>query len=112
METEKVFLGHQNPIRLVLKENSSAIDASLITSASITLNCKIESADGAAGMIRWNQAGYETGEVRLYLGLSTKLQPGTYKAPLVLYDATSTAGIVWGNIDIQVLKDPEGSSST
>ena len=112
MEPEKVYLNHQNPIRLVLKENSSAIDTSLIEKVSVTLNYSVESTSASAGYIRWNQAGYESGEIRLYLGTSTKLLPGIYDAPIVIYDNVSTAGIVWGNIRLHVLADPEGSTST
>jgi hypothetical protein len=112
MDFEKIYIGHDNPIRLVCKENSSAVDTTLLTKVSVTLNVMLSSTSAAAGLIRWNQAGYESGEIRLMIGNSTMLLAGTYQAPLILFDAVNTNGIVWGMVPIQVLTNPEGSSST
>ena len=109
---ETIYLGHDNAVRLVCKENSSAIDTSVLTKAAIQLNVLVDSTAADAGYLRWNQSGYESGEVRLYLGMATVISPGKYKAPLILYDATSPNGIVWGTIELKVEKDPAGSTST
>lgn len=174
--SEVVYLGHDNDIRLVLKQDSVASDLASVTQIDLVLGTKtISSVNNANDSIRWAQAGYATGEVRLELGgtklittwtsysgsiwqatVSTKptevtingtlgtkktsialttandwywasgvlylysvadpdtyvapgvegewpIPAGTYRtAPLIVYDATSVDGIVWGTIDVTV----------
>jgi hypothetical protein len=101
---EVVYLGHDNSIDYLLKENDSAVNLSTSTSMSITLGTvTISSTNGASAAIRWAQVGYSTGEVRLYLGLTTTIAAGDYDAPLIAYGPDYANGLVWGKIGIRVM---------
>ncbi len=100
---EVVYLGHDNSIDYLLKENDSAVSLATSTTMTITLGTvTISSTNGTAAAIRWAQAGYSTGEVRLYLGMTTTIQAGDYDAPLVAYGPDYANGLVWGKIGIRV----------
>lgn len=97
MKTELVFLGHDNSIDLILKADGVAVDMTPATLMTITIGgVTITSDNGDADPIRWNKAGYDVGEVRLFLG-SEAIIPGHYRATLVVYDTTNTDGVVWEN---------------
>ena len=108
MAVEVVYLGHDNSIDLLLKADGTAYDLSSITSATITIGTTtLTSTNASNGTIRWNKSGYDTGEIRLFLG-DQSLTAGTYRrAYLVLYDAENTNGIVWGNIRITIKAEVE-----
>jgi len=100
---EVVYQGHDNSIDYLLKENDSAVNLATSTAMTITLGTMtISSTNGATSPIRWAQAGYNTGEVRLYLGMTTTIQPGDYDAPLIAYGPDYVNGLVWGKIGISV----------
>lgn len=102
MSREVVYLGHSNSIDCVLKANNTAVDLSGVTQMTVNFGTYIvASTNNATNHILWNQAGYETGEVRMYFGATT-VPSGDYDAPLIVYDATATAGIVWGKLGIRV----------
>jgi len=102
MATEIVYLGHDNTIDLLLKADDTAQDLSGVTKITATFgDTLIESTDDANGAITWNQAGYDTGEIRLALG-DQSITADRYMVPIVVYDATNTDGIVWGYIAIEV----------
>lgn len=104
MATEHVYLGYANSIVLSLEDGGVAVDLSGYTDADITIGSDtVESDNDATDPIRWAQAGYATGELRLYLG-DEDLTPrdAAYSCPLVLYDAVHPSGILWGSIDIIV----------
>ena len=106
---EHVYLGHDNSIDLLLTEDGVAIDTSGITSAVLTVgSTKYTSTNQAADQVKWQGVGYATGEVRLFLG-DQSLSPRTYTATLVIYTATATSGIVWGELDIVVHAEVGGS---
>lgn len=101
MDTEILYLGHDNSIDVILKSDSSAVDTSGFTRMTISIgSVALESTNADDGMIRWNKAGYDVGEVRLYLGNSSRLDKGQEQASLVVYNATATNGIVWGEIPL------------
>ena len=103
--SEYVYLGHDNQIRLILKQNSVASDLASVTKIHLVIGTvTVSSVNGASDPIRWAQAGYATGEVRMDLG-GQSLRAGTYRhCPVVVFDATNTDGIVWGadGLDITV----------
>jgi hypothetical protein len=107
MNTEFVYLGHDNSIDVILKTNGAAVDLTPVTRITLTLGAKlIDSDNGDADPIRWAKLGYATGEVRLFLGAQT-LKVGAYQAPLIVYDASNPNGVYWGNIPLTVVADPE-----
>jgi len=109
MATEIVYLEHDNTIDLLLKADGTAQDLSGVTKITATFgDTLIESTDAANGAITWNQAGYDTGEIRLSLG-DQNVSAGGYGVPIIVYDATNTNGIVWDTITIIVKADVEGS---
>ena len=108
---EKVYLGRDNSIDLILLADSSAVDMSGIVKIGLKIGKSYlteTTLTYTTGYIRWNQVGYDAGEVRLYLGLaSSVLKPGRYSASLVVYDSVSTNGIVWDDeLRIQIMSDP------
>ena len=108
MDTEVVYLGHDNTIDLQLKASSSAYSLSGATKINITIGTKkIENSSASSGAITWAGSSYSTGEIRLTLG-SQSISTGIYNAPVIVYDATHTSGIVWDYIPLKVKADPEG----
>jgi len=107
MQTEFVYLGHDNSIDLILKSNGTAVDLSDVTDMTLTFGAKlIKSDNGDSDPIRWIKSGYDTGEIRLFLG-DQMIRAGNYNAPLIVYDPTNPNGIFWGSIPITVAADPE-----
>ena len=71
----------------------------------------ISSTDKAAGLITWDQSGYDTGEIRLDLGAQS-LSAGQHRMVIVVYDDDNTNGIVWGKgVNIRVRDDVEASEA-
>jgi hypothetical protein len=107
MQTEFVFLGHDNRIDLILKADGGAVDLSGANRMTLTLGTKlIDSDNGDTDPIRWAKAGYATGELRLFLG-GEALTAGEYMVPLIVYDGSNPQGIVWGIIPISVVAEVE-----
>ena len=105
---EIIYLNRDNSIDLQVYSDSSAADLASVTEIRLALgSVTISSTDSVNGLIRWNKAGYETGEIRILAGLSTALSTGRYNAALVVFDAGSTNGIVWDdNVPIHIKSDP------
>jgi hypothetical protein len=108
---EKVYLGRDNPINLILLSDEVATPTDSVTQIGLRIGKAYilgESSQNSTGIIRWGQPTYEVGEVRLYLGgASSILVPGRYSAALIVYDPGAPAGIVWDDeLRIQVMPDP------
>ena len=104
---EYLWLNHDNTINLILKEDGSAIDTSGLTKITITIDSiTFKSTNQSGDPIRWNQGGYDTGEIRIDLG-DQNISEGRHKATLVVYDATNTDGIVWGSLTIRAQAEVE-----
>lgn len=103
MSREFVFANHDNIIDLILKSDNVAVDLSSVTKITASFDdTLVSSSDKAAGPITWDQAGYDTGEIRLNLG-DQGIAAGRYTAvPIIVYDADNPNGIVWATIDVQV----------
>lgn len=110
MNIETVYLGHSNTIDLILKENNTAVDLSGVVKMTLTFNGQTLESTNSTADITWNQAGYETGEIRLHLGNQSTLSTGIYEAPLVVYESTDTIGVVWGNVPLRIKEEVEGST--
>ena len=105
--SEIVFLAHDNTIDLLLKADGTAQDLSAVTKITATFgSTTITSTDKAAGAIKWDQSGYDTGEIRLDLG-GESITAGSYYTAIVVYDATNTNGVVWGYVTVEVKVDVE-----
>ena len=113
METEVIYLGHDNSIDLVLKNNNTAIDLSGMNRMTLTFgSVALDSTNSSTQIMTWNKVGYATGELRIKMATvsASRVTPGSYKAILTLYDATETNGIVWGEIPIIVKDEVEGTT--
>lgn len=109
MRYEKVYLGHDNSIILILKADEVAADLRGITKMTLTFGATlIESENLDADPIKWARADYETGETRLYLG-DEDIDSGAYQSALIVYDAANPEGIVWGFIPISVMAEVEAA---
>lgn len=111
---ETIYQAHDNSIDLILKADGVAVGTStvtMITASFGTVLCK--STDAASGIIRWNQAGYDTGEIRMFLGSATSVVPDKYlDVPIVVYDPTNSNGVVWGTVEIDVLARVDATGAT
>lgn len=109
---EVLYLGRDNSINLQLwasgtgTTESSAVSLAAVTEIKLRLgSAVINSTDAAAGVIRWNQAGYKTGEIRI--SASTLLSTGTFNAALAVIDPTNSTGVIWDDdIPIRIKSDP------
>ena len=114
MTTEIVWLGHDNIINLQLKAEDAAgdlvaQDLSAVTKITASFGSKlISSEDKAAGLITWDQAGYETGEIRMDIGGETITADG-YDVPIITYDPSNSDGVVWGEVSMLVRAEVEAS---
>jgi hypothetical protein len=109
MQTEFVYLGHDNSIDLILKSNGVAVALTSVTRMTLTLGAKlIDSDNGDADPIRWIKSGYATGEFRLFLGAET-ITPANYQGVLIVYDATNPNGVVWGRVPLTVIAEVEAN---
>lgn len=109
MSTEIVYRDHDNTIDLVLKSDGIAQNLSGVTKITATFDdTLVSSTDKAAGLITWDQAGYDTGEIRIAIG-GELITAKTYNVPIIVYDAANANGVVWGYIVIEVKDDVEAS---
>jgi len=107
MTREIVYLGRDNSVDLLLKEDGVAYNLSGFTDMTLVVgSVEITSDNGSTSSIRWSKDGYDTGEVRLYIGNESSLVAGKFCCPLVVYDeSTYTNGLVWGYVDLTLRDD-------
>ena len=107
MATEKLYLERENTIDLILKADDVPIGTSAITKINAVFDTvTISSTDKAAGEIKWDQGGYETGEIRLDCGGNAELKTqggGTWDVPIIIFDPSNPTGIDWGIIRVEVI---------
>lgn len=105
---EIVWIGHNNSIDLKLYNDGAEVDLASVTEMRLAIGSVIiVSTDAAGGAIRWNQAGYDEGEIRILAGGATALSTGRFNGALVVYDPTNPLGVVWDNeIPIRIKSDP------
>lgn len=109
---ELVWLEHDNYVRLVLIADGAPVSTSAITQVKTVFvpleggsQQVVSSTNSSSDMIRWGQSGYETGEIRLFLG-NSGIPPGIYLAYLIVYDPEKPDGIVWGEEPIKFIFRP------
>ena len=103
---EVVFLGRDNYIGQILNQNGIPFpNLSGVTQINLELGgTTIPSTGPASGPIQWNQPGFATGEVRLFLGMQAGLiaSDTPMTAYIVTYDLTHPDGLVWGSFQILI----------
>ncbi len=108
MIIETVYMGHSNHVSLILKSNSSAVDLSSVNKMTLRVGkALISSTNASTDMLLWNQSTYATGEMHIAIGESSQVEAGLYNAPLTVYTAGSSAGLVWAEIPIRIVNNVE-----
>jgi hypothetical protein len=108
MPKEVIFLGHDNWISRILRENGTAQDLAAVSTITMTFgDVLVSSSNQGSDEIRWNQTGYDTGEIRINLGNRMDLPAGDHRVPIVVYDATYPDGLVWDIVDVVVVPEVE-----
>jgi hypothetical protein len=109
-EMEVLALDCDNTIDLLLKADGVAVDLSSVTriDAVFSSTVTVSSTNGNTGPIKWLPAAYDTGEIRIDLSDSDEasLTVGIYNVKIIVYDATWTDGVYWGNVITEVI-DPK-----
>jgi hypothetical protein len=102
---ELIWKGHNNSVDLQLFSNDSAVDLSPITEMRIVMDDSIVivSTNSASGSIKWNQAGYALGEIRITAGTYSCLSTGVHIGTLLVYDGSNLNGIVWDDIPFRIM---------
>lgn len=107
-ETEKLYLGRDNTVDLILKADDVAVDLSTVTAIHAVFNSvEIISTDASGGLIKWAGGGFDTGEVRLDCANDASLilqGGGTWDVAIVTIDPTNTDGVDWGSVRIEVIE--------
>lgn len=100
---EIVYLGRDNSIDLLLNADGVAVNLSSVTKMVLVVDgsTQISSTNLGDDPIRWNQVGYDTGEVRLFLK-DELITSGRHSSQLIVYDPTNTDGVVWGSFQVDV----------
>lgn len=110
--TEIVWTGHDNTIDLILKADGTAVNLTPTTRITASFGKRLVNSLSTAGSlwpIKWKQAGYDTGEIRLSL-TTVALNPGSYDVPIITYaQGGSSNGLVWGTVRVKVLPEVQGS---
>ncbi len=108
---EHVWNGHNNPITRQLLESGVAKSLSAVTAMTATIGAKtVSSTNQADDPILWAQAGYATGEYRLYLGLEGfTASAQRQQVYVVVYAADYPEGIVWDSFPVIVHDEVEVS---
>jgi hypothetical protein len=101
---DTVYLGdYDNTVNFVFKISSSPISLTDVTMIeSVISGISVTSTNQVTDLIQWDQAGYQTGEIRCKFGAVSMLYPGTHKCTFVLYNPTYVNGLVFEPIDIIV----------
>ena len=111
----RIYLNRDNTITLGLLNDRIPVDATNLTRVILQFDPK---SGGSVVAIDSNAvpslfdfttsedfSGENTGVLKLMLGAMAGVIVGKYKVSVVLYDPVNTAGIVWGEVDAQVLDD-------
>lgn len=99
---ETVYLTRDNAIDLLLSADTPDIDYAGVTRVDLLdVACAWSVLSTTSpGALTWSVVA---GGLRLVLKLGEEPIPvGTHKARVILYDATNTDGVVWGDIGLSV----------
>lgn len=100
---EKVYLGNDNTLDLILKEDGVAVSLASVTKMTLTFGSTIIDSSvvgaGSGNVFDWTEG---SGVLKLKLGaqsISTRMYSAV---KLTVFDAGNTNGIVWGTLRIKV----------
>lgn len=107
-ETELVYLGSfDNVINLQLQNDGVPLNLSSTTQITGNVGGLITvSTNTSNDLIRWEQPGYQTGEIRCKLGVLPGLTIGFHEFWVIVFDALHINGVVFEPIPIQVVTLP------
>jgi len=105
---EHVYNGHDNSVDLQLTVNGQPFPLDEVDEITVTVASRTFRSDNGVGdPILWDGAGYQVGEIRLFLG-DKDLPPGDLGAWIVIYDTDHENGFVWGAVVLNVHAEVEG----
>ena len=107
-ETEIVYLGsYDNTNDFQLQSDGVAIDLSSVTNINANINgVDVLSTNQSNDLIRWDQVGYATGEIRCKFSSVSGLTDGGADCYFIVIDPTNTNGVVFGPITLYMLTLP------
>lgn len=107
---EVVYIGdYDNTNDLRLDSNGTPISLSSVTQIDAQMGTvSVSSTNQGDDPIRWNVAGYATGEMRCKFGSLEGLVPGVWPCYFIVYEPTNPNGIVFGPVNFRVLSLSEG----
>lgn len=97
MITEKVYLGRDNTVDLLLMADGAAVDLSSVTRMTLDIGGTVVDSETSPAAFDWDTG--TTGKVILALG-DVELSEGGYKTILTVYDPSNPDGIVWGEFKL------------
>lgn len=105
---EVVYIGdYDNTNDFRLQSDGTAIPLDSVTEIIANINgVVIVSTNLGADLIRWNQLGFEVGEVRCRFGAAIGLEPGYAPCYLIVKDPTNPNGVVFGPTHLLILQLP------
>ncbi len=102
MIVETVYLGRDNTIDLLLKDEKGPVDLADVTKVDLVLSDTVTVSDSVPTdyPIQWSGTG-ATGKIIMQLG-GEDIPAGSYRARLIIYDPSNPDGIVWDELGIVV----------
>lgn len=103
-DIEIVFIGDYNNVNdFRLKTADVPIDLSPVTQIDLNINgIDVTSTNQGNDLVRWDQPGYETGEIRCKLGNIDGLVAGYAQMWITIYDPTNPNGVVFEPIRLEI----------
>jgi len=103
---QKVYLGRDNKIYPVLKEDGEAYNSlASITKMTLHFGDTVISSDDYPNAFDWDTEE-NSGEVAIRLGTALETESvstGTYRVEVYVFDASNTNGVFWDYINITVI---------
>jgi len=111
----RIYLNRDNVITFGLLEDRQPIDATILTRVVLQFKPKVSGStvtidSGSVPALfdfttTQEFSGEVTGVLKLLLGAMVGVVVGKYTMTVVVYDAVNTSGVVWGEVNAQVLDD-------
>ena len=101
---ETVYNGRDNSVDLLLKADGTAQNLSFVTRMRVMDKDGSWSVDSSTAPTAFDWTAATTGKVELSFG-GQSITAGTYICYLVVYDASHTNGINWGEFVLEVIDD-------
>jgi hypothetical protein len=90
-----------------LREDGAALSLESVTQIDINIGgVTVVSTNQPSDLVRWEQQGYSTGEVRCFPGRVPGIQLGWQPCWLIIYDPTLPNGVPFGPIELDVQDIP------